>query len=52
MKKLPKELDLIELLQLAKETEQKARDLNQMGEKFAQKWETCLEDRNKNVHKL
>ena len=49
MKKLPKEQVLIELLQLAKDAEQKARELEQMGEKFSQKWENRLSDRHKSI---
>ncbi|MGH2415298.1 MAG: hypothetical protein ACRDEA_16740 [Microcystaceae cyanobacterium] len=45
MKELPDEKTLLELLQLAKEGEQKARELDQMGETFAQKWEQKLKNR-------
>lgn len=45
MKQLPDEKALLELLELAKEAESKARELYEMGESFAQKWESRLEDR-------
>lgn len=45
MKELPDEKTLLELLELAKDAEQKARELYEMGEAFAQKWERRLEDK-------
>lgn len=45
MKKLPDERTLHELLVLARDAEKKARELSQMGEKFAQKWQSRLENR-------
>jgi hypothetical protein len=47
MKELPDEQTLLELLKLAKDAEQKARELNEMGERFNQKWLTRLEGRRK-----
>jgi hypothetical protein len=49
MKELPEEQTLIELLQFTKEAEQKVRELDTMGEKFTQKWENRLKNRNKSV---
>lgn len=49
MKELPNEKVLIELLQQAKEAEQKAKELEQMGVEFGQKWEKRLKDRNKSI---
>ena len=43
MKELPDETTLLELLDLAKDAEQKARELYEMGEKFNQKWEQRFE---------
>ena len=42
MKQLPDEKTLLELLQLAKDAEQKARQMSEMGEAFAQKWQYRL----------
>ena len=50
MKKLPNEKVLSELLQQAKETEQKARELEQMGVEFERKWSKRLQDNNKIVN--
>lgn len=47
MKELPDEQTLLELLKLAKDAEQKARELNEMGERFHQKWLPRLEGRRK-----
>ena len=47
MKELPDEQTLLELLLLAKDAEQKARELNEMGERFSQKWLPRLEGRRK-----
>lgn len=47
MKELPDEQTLLELLKLAKDAEQKARELNEMGERFSQKWLPRLESRRK-----
>ena len=49
MKELPNTKNLLELLQLAKEAEDKARELCHMGVKFRQEWETKLEERQKLV---
>jgi hypothetical protein len=49
MNKLPKEQILIDLLQQAKEAEQKAKELEQMGKNFSQKWESRLKERNKSI---
>lgn len=43
MKELPDEKTLLELLELAKDAEQKAKELYEMGEAFAKKWEPRLE---------
>jgi hypothetical protein len=45
MKELPDEQTLLELLKLAKNAEQKARELNEMGEQFSQKWLPRLNSR-------
>ncbi len=45
MKELPDEKILLELLELAKAAEEKAKELHQMGEAFAQKWESQLKDK-------
>ncbi|WP_175561000.1 hypothetical protein [Hydrococcus rivularis] len=45
MNELPDEKKLLELLELAKDAEHKARDLYEMGERFSQKWEKRLESR-------
>ncbi len=42
MKQLPDDLTLLSLLQLAKDAEQKARVMSEMGEAFAQKWQQQL----------
>ena len=42
MKQLPDEKTLLELLQLAKDAEQKASEMSDMGEAFAQKWQHRL----------
>lgn len=42
MKQLPDENILLELLRLAKDAEQKAREMSEMGEAFAQKWQYRL----------
>lgn len=42
MKQLPDEKTLLELLQLAKDAEQKAREMSEMGKAFAQKWQYRL----------
>ena len=47
MKELPDEQTLLELLKLAKDAEQKARELNEIGEQFSQKWLPRLEARRK-----
>lgn len=46
MKQLPDEKTLLELLQLAKDAEQKARELSGMGEAFAQKWQYRLTNKS------
>ena len=38
MKELPDKTILLELLDLAKDAEQKAKELYEMGEKFNKKW--------------
>jgi hypothetical protein len=45
MKQLPDEKALLELLEIAKEAESKVRELYEMGESFAQTWESRLGDR-------
>jgi hypothetical protein len=45
MKELPDTKTLIELLQMAKEAEEKTRELYNMGEAFRLKWEEKLKDR-------
>ncbi|MGK7946036.1 MAG: hypothetical protein AB4058_16360 [Microcystaceae cyanobacterium] len=42
MKDLPDTKTLIELLQMAKEAEEKARELDHIGEAFCLKWEEKL----------
>lgn len=42
MKQLPDEKTLLELLQLAKDAEQKAREMSDIGEVFVQKWQHRL----------
>jgi hypothetical protein len=42
MKNLPDETILQELLELAKNAEQKAKELSEMGETFSQKWKSRL----------
>lgn len=49
MKDLPDTKTLLELLQMAKEAEEKARELSKMGEEFQLKWEEKLKDRPKLV---
>lgn len=49
MNELPDTQTLLELLKIAKEAEQKTRDLLEKGEKFSQKWESRLEARRKIV---
>lgn len=49
MKELPDTKELLELLQMAKEAEEKARELYQMGVEFHEKWEEKLKDRPKLV---
>jgi hypothetical protein len=49
MKELPDTKILLELLQMAKEAEDKARELYHMGEAFRLKWEEKLKDRPKLV---
>ena len=45
MKDLPDTKTLLELLQMAKEAEEKARELDEMGEVFGQESEEKLKDR-------
>lgn len=52
MKELPDEKTLLELLELAKAAEEKARELYEMGEAFAQKWESRLKDRQAVTQKV
>ena len=47
MRELPDEQTFLELLKLAKDAEQKARELNEMGEQFNQKWLSRLKSRRK-----
>lgn len=47
MKELPDEQTLLELLNMAKDAEQKARQLDEMGEQYSQKWLPRLESRKK-----
>ncbi|WP_013320543.1 hypothetical protein [Gloeothece verrucosa] len=49
MNKLPDTKTLLELLKIAKEAEQKTRELFEKGETFAQKWESRLEVKRKIV---
>lgn len=49
MKELPETKILLELLELAKDAEQKARELYEIGEKFGQKWEHQLKERHKTI---
>ncbi|AFZ15440.1 hypothetical protein Cri9333_4661 [Crinalium epipsammum PCC 9333] len=49
MKELPDTKTLLELLQSAKEAEEKARTLYEMGVQFRQELETKLEERQKLV---
>ena len=42
MNQLPDEKTLLELLQLAKDAEEKAREMSEMGEAFAHKWQYRL----------
>lgn len=49
MKELPDTKTLLELLQLAKEAEDKARKLYEMGVEFRQEWEGKLKERQKIV---
>lgn len=51
MRELPQQKVLIELLQQAKEAEQKAKELEQMGIEFDRKWSKRLQDRNKTIQK-
>ncbi|WP_181256754.1 hypothetical protein [Merismopedia glauca] len=51
MKELPDEQTLLELLKLAKDAEQKARELNEIGEQFSQKWLPSLESGRKILKK-
>lgn len=46
MKELPDTKILLELLQAAKEAEEKARQLFKMGVEFRQEWEEKLKGRN------
>ncbi len=47
MNELPDTTTLLELLQLAKEAEQKTRELDEKGNQFVQKWENRLKERQK-----
>jgi hypothetical protein len=49
MKELPDEQTLLELLKIAKDAEQKARELSEMGEQFHQKWLLRLEGKRKTI---
>ncbi len=49
MKELPDTKTLLELLQMAKEAEEKARELYHMGVEFHREWEERLKDRPKLV---
>ena len=46
MKQLPDEKTLLELLQLARDAEQKAKEMSEMGKAFAQKWQYRLTNRS------
>ncbi|WP_013320892.1 hypothetical protein [Gloeothece verrucosa] len=46
MKELPDTQTLLELLQAAKEAEEKAKQLYEMGVEFRQEWEEKLKGRN------
>ncbi len=52
MKELPNTETLLELLKLAKEAEQKTRELYEKGDKFARKWELRLAKNNNLLEKI
>ena len=45
MKELPDEKELLELLEMARTAEEKAKKFAELAEAFAQKWEGRLKDR-------
>ncbi len=45
MNELPDTQTLLEMLVLAKEAEQKMREVNEKAEQFAQKWESRMRER-------
>ncbi|MCL1470459.1 hypothetical protein [Argonema antarcticum] len=52
MKQLPDEKTLLELLEVAKEAEQKMREAGERIEAFSQKWEGRLKDRQAVTQKV
>jgi len=45
MKELPDEKELLELLEMARSAEEKAKKFAELAEAFSQKWESRLKDR-------
>jgi len=52
MKELPDQKILVELLELAKETERKARELNALSIALEEKWQRQLEGREAGIQKV